>query len=294
MSVRNLLLAAALAILQVSWAECAIRVLIVDGQNNHHWAETTPVLKKLLEQAGLFVVEVATSPPAGADMSGFRPEFSRYQVIVSNYTGDPWSPAVREAFEKYVRQGGGFVVYHAANNAFPEWREYNLMTALGGWGDRNEKAGPYWYFREGRMVSDTQPGPAGRHGARKPFQIVTRNPGHPITKGLPEVWMHAADELYGRLRGPGENLTLLATAFADPANKGSGQHEPMLFTISYGQGRVFHTALGHDPVAMSCVGFIATLQRGVEWAATGRVTQKAPADFPRPDAVSMRPLAAVK
>ena len=44
-----------------------LKSLIVDGQNNHAWQETTPVLKKLLEQTGLFTVEVATSPPKGGD-----------------------------------------------------------------------------------------------------------------------------------------------------------------------------------------------------------------------------------
>jgi type 1 glutamine amidotransferase len=51
---------------------------------------------------------------------------------------------------------------------------------------------------------------------------------------------------------------------------------------------VFHTALGHGPEALSCVGFIVTLQRGTEWAATGKVTQKMPADFPTADRVSVR------
>ena len=127
---------------------------------------------------------------------------------------------------------------------------------------------------------DPSPGKSGSHGKRHEFQIVTRNREHPITAGLPEKWMHAEDELYDRMRGPAKNVTVLATAYADPATKGSGEHEPMLMTIQYGKGRVFHTTLGHDAKAMSCVGFIATLQRGAEWAATGKVTQKAPENFP--------------
>jgi type 1 glutamine amidotransferase len=105
-------------------------------------------------------------------------------------------------------------------------------------------------------------------------------------KGLPKVWMHAGDELYAGLRGPGENMKVLATAFSDPANEGSGHDEPILMVVKYGRGRVFHTVMGHDVAAMSCVGFITTFQRGVEWAATGKVTQKVPASFPRADAIS--------
>lgn len=101
----------------------SIPVLIVDGQNNHDWKSTTPHLQKVLEQTGLFKVEVATSPAKGGDMSAFKPAFGRYRVILSNYNGEPWSKETREALVRFVREGGGFVSVHAANNAFPEWPE---------------------------------------------------------------------------------------------------------------------------------------------------------------------------
>jgi hypothetical protein len=122
-----------------------------------------------------------------------------------------------------------------------------------------------------------------------PFQIAIRDTGHPITKGLPPMWMHQGDELYNSLRGPGENMTVLATAHSDPLpGTGTNRDEPMLMVLSYGKGRAFHTILGHDVSAMSCLGFIATFQRGTEWAATGNVTQKVPANFPTADSVSYR------
>ncbi len=264
------------------------KALIIDGQNNHNWRETTPHIKRALESSGLFIVDIATSPATGEDLSGFKPDFAAYDVVVSNYNGEPWALATKSSFEAYVRGGGGFVSVHAANNAFPEWTEYNRIIALGGWGGRDENWGPYVRFRGGEIIQDATAGRGGSHGARHEFPVVIRDASHPITRGLPKKWMHAQDELYDRLRGPAEHLAVLATAYSDPATRGTGEHEPMLMTIKYGKGRVFHTTLGHDAVAMQCAGFITTLQRGAEWAATGEVTQAVPQDFPGPDAVSSR------
>jgi cytochrome c oxidase cbb3-type subunit 3 len=100
--------------------------------------------------------------------------------------------------------------------------------------------------------------------------------------------MHQGDELYAQMRGPGRNMTVLATAHSDPSNNGSGRDEPQLMVLSYGGGRVFHTTMGHDVSALSSVDFVVTFQRGTEWAATGSVTQAVPPDFPTPDKVSFR------
>jgi uncharacterized protein len=260
-----------------------IKLMLLDGQSAgayHNWRLTTPVLKRELEETGLFDVEVVTAPPSDGDFSNFNPNWSQYKAIVMNYDGPSWPEQLRTSFEKYVSDGGGLVIVHAANNSFPNWPAYNEMTGIGGWRNRTENAGPYWYFKDGKLVGDPSPGPAGMHGARLPFQVETRVPEHPIMKGLPPVWMHLPDELYGRLRGPGKNMTVLATAHSDAKNRGTGFEEPMLLVLNYGKGRIFHTIMGHDVFALSCTGFIATYQRGAEWAATGRVTQKVPTDFP--------------
>ncbi|MEM9645989.1 MAG: family 16 glycoside hydrolase, partial [Planctomycetota bacterium] len=203
------------------------------------------------------------------------PEFSDYDVFVSNYNGMPWNQATQDKFEKYVSTGGGFVSVHAADNAFPQWSAYNRMTGLGGWGNRNEKSGPYvrWNDEEQRFVRDTSPGRGGAHGKRTPFLMIVRDQDHPITKGIPSSFLQVQDELYSMLRGPAENMHILATAFADPESGGTGMHEPILMTIHYGQGRVFHTTLGHDITAMKGTAFQVTLLRGTEWAVTGKVTQ---------------------
>jgi type 1 glutamine amidotransferase len=210
--------------------------------------------------------------------------------VVWNYDApdERWPDSLKASFEEYVRNGGGFVAVHASDNAFPHWKAFNLMIGVGGWRGRDEKSGAHFYYQDGKVVADTAPGTAGMHGARLPFKVVDRVTDHPITSGLPKEWMHVADELYANLRGPGENMTVLATAYSDPANKGTGHDEPILMVISYGKGRVFHTTMGHDLAALNCVGFITTYLRGTEWAATGKVTQKVPADFPSADKTSTR------
>lgn len=272
-----------------SSAEPKLKALIVDGQNNHrNWPDTSRMMKKYLEDSGLFAVEVATTAPQGTDAS-FKPEFKKYDVVVSNYNGAPWPQETREAFVDYVKGGGGFVVVHAANNAFGDWREYNEMIGLGGWGGRNERSGPYVYLdADGKLVRDDAQGSGGHHGPQHPFQIVVRDADHPVTKGMPRAWMHVNDELYDMLRGPAENMHILATAYADPAKGGTGRHEPMIFTVEYGKGRVFHTPMGHGNDSQECVGFITTLVRGAEWAATGKVTTPIPDDFPTADETSRR------
>ncbi|HRQ50191.1 MAG TPA: ThuA domain-containing protein [Agriterribacter sp.] len=267
-----------------------IKLLIIDGQNNHgNWPQTTQMMKGYLEETGLFAVDIATTPPEGKHMEGFKPAFSNYKVVLLNYNGDAWPQETNDAFEAFVTNGGGVVSVHAADNAFPEWPEFNKMIGLGGWGNRSEKDGPYVYYDEaGKQVKDERPGVGGSHGKFHAFKIVTRNKKHPITKGLPEVWMHSKDELYDRLRGPAENMEVLATAYSATDQNGTGRNEPIMMVIHYGKGKIFHTTLGHANESQQCVGFIAYLQRGAEWVATGKVTQKLPDDFPGPDKVSIR------
>ena len=278
-----------LAVAPVPAAE-KLKALIVDGQNNHPcWPKTTPMMKQYLEDTGLFTVDVVTHAPKGEDPN-FKPAFGDYAVVVSNFGHGAanWPAETRTAFEDYMTKGGGFVAVHAADNSFPEWAAYNKMIGLGGWGGRNEKSGPFVYYTDdGKIVRDPSPGPGGSHGPQAPFAVVVRDANHPITKGMPATWMHAKDELYDSLRGPAENMQVLATAFS-PKTK---RHEPIIMTIDYGKGRVFHTPMGHETYSMECVGFINTFQRGTEWAATGNVTLPVAADFPKAEAASSRPFA---
>ncbi len=258
-----------------------LSVLLIDGQNNHNWRATSPVLKAGLEETGRYKVDVSTSPQKGGNWEEWNPDFSKYDAVLSNYNGKLWPEKMQRNLEKYVGEGGGFVVVHAANNAFTNWKEYNRMIAVGGWGGRSEKHGPYIRWKFGKFILDHSKGRGGSHGPQHEFVVNTRNAEHPITKGLPTNWLHCKDELYDSLRGPAENVTVLATAYS-PKSK---EHEPIIMTIDYGKGRVFHTPMGHADYSMKCVGFLTYLDRGTEWAATGKVTTKAPEIFPSEDKI---------
>jgi len=258
-----------------------LKVLIVDGQNNHKWDITTPVLKDALESSGAFKVEVSTTPPKGSPADAWKawhPKFSDYATVVSNYNGEPWPEPVRAEFDTYVKGGGGFVSIHAANNSFSEWKEYNQMIGVGGWGGRNEKSGPWLYVKDGKLFRDTTKGNGGAHGPQHEFVVEISAVDHPITRGLPKRWLHCKDELYSRLRGPSENIQILSSSKSDL----TAEQEPNLMVIDYGKGRVFHTTLGHADYSMLDRGFYETLQRGTEWTATGdtKATADVPADFP--------------
>jgi type 1 glutamine amidotransferase len=273
-----------------------IKTLIIDGDNNHNWKGTTPELQKMLENSGRFTVDIITltkdeeifkvskvtaNLPQELVGKEFSPVFEQFDLVVSNFNnhkGGNWSESTRNAFEKYIKDGHGLVIYHAADNAFRNWKEYNKMIAFGGWGGRNENDGPYLYINDnGKIIRDESKGNGGHHGQRWVFNITNQTPNHPVMKGLPKTFKHNIDdELYEKMRGPAENVTILATAYAKNSTK---RHEPMLLAIDYGKGRVFHTTLGHNVPQTQTTAFIITFVRGAEWAATGNVTIPAPKDL---------------
>ena len=241
------------ALLLASWmgavtslaAEPPIRVLILSGQNNHNWHQTTPALEAILTASGRFKVEV-TEHPETCDAG----TFSRFDALLSNWNtfGNPvvkdWPTPTREAFLSFVRHGGGFVVVHAGASSFNDWTEYQRIA--GGW----------WGTNTG-------------HGPIHSFDVKIIDPEHPITRGV--AAFSTTDELWHRMATPPEKR-VLATAFSARDKGGSGADEPVAQITQSGQGRGFDLVLGHDARAMASAGFRTLLLRGTEWAATGKVT----------------------
>lgn len=258
-----------------------IRVLLIDGQNNHNWRATSPILKKIFEDAGKFTLDVSShlkkdDRPGELTTVPFPPDLSKYDVVVSNYNGASWPAEFNKQLDERLKEGKiGLVIIHAANNSFGGWKEYRDMIGMGWYGkDTGERVKYDESGKEIRVPKGEDQGPGHRYTGK--FSVVVRDGEHPVTKGMPREWMHNNDELYDNMRGPILNVRMLATAYS----KGTMTHEPMIWTVSYGKGRVFHTPMGHDVNAMKCVGFAATVQRGTEWAATGDVTISLPKDFP--------------
>jgi type 1 glutamine amidotransferase len=263
-------------------AKGKIRVVVIDGQHNHAWRDTTAFLKEVLERNGRFAVDVSSNLKAG-DKPGkvstvaFPPDLTKYQVVISNYNGPAWPVEFRGTFEERVREGKlGFFLFHSANNCFSDWPEFNRMVGLA-W--RGPKFGDRIYIDEkGGQVRIPKGEGGGTSETNHPYAIVLRKKDHPICMGMPEEWMHAKDQLMFNLRGPAEEIQVLATALCPKTMV----HEPVLWTVAYGKGRVVQTPMGHDVFAMRCVGFISTMERSLEWAATGKVTVPIPGAFPSP------------
>jgi len=277
-----------------------INVLILSGHTDkyHYWQIKSEYFKAMLATESIFKTEELVLTDSNLYNLPTSLKLSDYKAVVINFNELPWTDFSKQTLEKYVKSGGGLVVIHEADNAFPDWPAYNEMIGLGGWGGRNEKSGPYYYWKDNQYVYDYTPGVGGKHGQRVPFVVHVRDTNHPITKGLPAKWLHQNDELYGNLRGPGKNMQVLATAFSTKETGGTGKEEPVLFTIKYGKGRIFQSVMGHTTATLSDsfedVGFQVTFLRGTEWAATGKVKQKLPAEMPSEDQVVLRNLESLK
>jgi type 1 glutamine amidotransferase len=275
-----------------------IKILILNGNCSHGWPELTQAVQEILLTTGKFEVDVSTSPPqksSDEEWAQWSPRFTDYQVVINTYEGREFAEDTRNNFEQFVASGNGAMVLHSSVAVFENWRAYLDMIGLG-W--RNAWAGDHIFVEENGEVIRTPPfhGVGPGHGKQHTYQVRNRQPDHPIMKDIPELWMHGKDELYHGMRGPANNLTVLATAYSAKEQWGSGDSEPMLWTVPYGEGRVVTTVLGHrwyddriegHPVeaengvdAVHCLGFQTLIARSVEWAATGQVTLPVPATFP--------------
>jgi hypothetical protein len=236
-----------------------IKTLIITGQggDNIVWMTRSQAVQQILDDAGIFSTKLINTPPKGEDMSGFSPDFSKYDLVVIDYEGDAWPEKTVTAYKDFVINGGGVVRIHSKSD-------------------------------QGKPVPSSVT-VSGRHD----FEVRMSIKDNPIIKGLPVRWLHPEDVIVQGMPLFGDSLQVLATAFSDTSFAGSGIPEPVLLASKTGKGRIFWTLLGtpdnEENQALHCAGFIVTLQRGAEWAATGAVTQDVPYDFPTAAGAVIRP-----
>jgi len=230
-----------------SGADAKLRVLILSGANNHNWKATTPAIKATLEESGRFEVDVEER------VMDMKPEsFAPYAAIVSNFNTfgkdapakKEWDAATKKGFLDHIAKGHGLVIVHAGSSVFYDWPEFHQL-ACGTWKDGTS------------------------HGAIHVNRVTFNDPDSPITRGLEPFWIR--DEFWQKtLMTPGAKA--LGSVTPDPAFKGSGKPENILFSTEAGGGRGLAIMLGHDATGMSNPAWRTLLQRGTEWAASGNVS----------------------
>ncbi len=218
-----------------------IKVLLVTGDDVavHPWREVSQAVRDILVSSGKF--DVFVSEDAGILDSSRT--LGRYDMVffhMYNQTAPTLSDTGKENLVNYVKGGHGFVVSHLSSASFKEWDEFAKLC------------GRHWVM-----------GKSG-HGPRAVFKARIANKENPITQGLPDF--DADDELYAKMEGDTQ-INVLVEADSDWSKK----TEPLAFTFEYGQGRVFHETFGHDGKALQNPTIQKLIQRGCEWAATGKV-----------------------
>lgn len=279
------------AALEMKLVREPIKVLIVDGMSNHDWEQTTRIVRAIYALGGFFSVDVTTAPrvAAASAWEAWKPDFSRYEVVLMNYnSGDApgslnWPADKRALLEGFVRGGGGLYILHAANNSFPDWPEYNKMIGTG-W--RTSGFGSAIKVENDLRLTLIPPGtgPGTGHGNRSdaPIRILKR---HPINKGYPDAYLASTLEIYQYARGPAADCQVLSYAYDGPASGGSKLNWPIEILIGYGKGQVYNATPGHVwagdsmPDAVRDVSFQTTLLRATEWLARKEILYPVPAAF---------------
>ena len=219
-----------------------IKVLLVTGddvQPAHNWREVSQALRDTLVACGKFDVRICED----AGVLDSAATVGRYDLVflhLYNAKTPTLSAGAKENLVSFVKDGKGLVISHLSSASFKEWEEFRKLC------------GRYWVM-----------GKSG-HGPRSVFKVRIANKNHPITQGLSDF--EADDELYAKLQGD-EPITVLVEADSD----WSKQTEALAFTVEYGKGRVFHETFGHDGKAVLNPAVQKLIQRGSEWAATGKV-----------------------
>jgi uncharacterized protein len=219
-----------------------IKVLLVTGddvQPAHNWHEVSQALRETLISSSKFDVRVCEDTGV-LDSAATLRHYDLVFLHLYNAKAPTLSADGKANLANFVKDGKGLAISHLSSASFKEWDEFPKLC------------GRCWVM-----------GKSG-HGPRAVFKVRIANKDHPITQGLTDF--EADDELYANLQGDAA-ITVLVAADSDWSKK----TEPLAFTVEYGKGRVFHETFGHDGKALQNPTVEKLIQRGCEWAATGKV-----------------------
>jgi uncharacterized protein len=218
-------------------------LLLGGGQREHHgYRDQAFYLAGALEDTGRHRVTIVED---AAILE--TPALGKYDlIIVLADRRDPefkFTLPQQDALTSYVDRGHGLISIHGADNAAPDWTP-SFRKMLGG-----------VFSHVGLPDSKTRKGT---------YTIKIVDSASPITRGLSDFELK--DELYYNLQ-MNQPIEPLATTEHD------GKAWPVAWAIPYGQGRVFHTPLGHrdfgpgkdDPLRNP--NLLKLIIQGADWAA---------------------------
>lgn len=160
-------------------------------------------------------------------------------VIFLNTTGDVLNDLQQQAFEKYIKSGGGFMGIHAATDCEYDWPWYgNLVGA---------------YF--------------GNHPAQQMATLNIVDPNNISTKHLPNPWVRK-DEWY-TFKWVASDLHELITIDENSYKLGDIKpmgHHPMAWYHAYDGGRAFYTELGHTDESYADPLYLKHILGGIKYA----------------------------
>jgi uncharacterized protein len=236
-----------------------IKVLVLTGNSDwsHPWEGTAPFLQGILNNTGRFEAKLEEEVP-GITSATLAP----YDVLLDYYYGPRLGDVTEHAIEDFIRSGKGMIGIHGIAYG-------PLFGQAGGSATepRRLEGEPWAAFSE--MLGMSWKLENIGHAKRHIFTVTWTDREHPICQDLPPTFV-ANDELYHKIDLK-PNAHVIATAYDDPKVGGTGNEEPVIWTVPYGQGRVTMMVLGHDLLAMTQPGFMDALAREAEWAATGKV-----------------------
>jgi len=158
------------------------------------------------------------------------PNLDPYELIVFYYTVGEITDAQKNGLLNWVASGKGYVGIHSAADSFRGCPEYRAMVG-------------------GHFVT---------HPRYREYQVSVVDSEHPITKGLDEFMVK--DEQYITDYDPRVNVLCSALW--------KGKAMPVAWTKSWGKGKIFYLALGHNPDSCEDENFATLLKRGALWAGT--------------------------